>query len=65
MKDSAGNAVASIGEKSDLIWEVFYGYFVNENEDGSIDHVYSNHEKYLSIQLLMLKPYLRKRLLHV
>lgn len=51
MKDSAGNAVASIGEKSDLIWEVFYGYFVNENEDGSIDHVYSNHEKYLSIQL--------------
>ena len=51
MKDSAGNAVASIGKKSDLIWEVFYGYFVNENEDGSIDHVYSNHEKYLSIQL--------------
>lgn len=51
MKDSAGNAVASIGEKSDLIWEVFYGYFVNENEDGSIDHVYSNHEKYLSIQV--------------
>ena len=51
MKDSAGNAVASIGEKSDLIWEVFYGYFVNENEYGSIDHVYSNHEKYLSIQL--------------
>ena len=51
MKDSAGNAVASIGEKSDLIWEVFYGYFVNENGDGSIDHVYSNHEKYLSIQL--------------
>lgn len=51
MKDSAGNAVASIGEKSDLIWEVFYWYFVNENEDGSIDHVYSNHEKYLSIQL--------------
>lgn len=51
MKDSAGNAVASIGEKSDLICEVFYGYFVNENEDGSIYHVYSNHEKYLSIQL--------------
>ena len=51
MKDSAGNAVASIGEKSDLIWEGFYGYFVNENGDGSIDHAYSNHEKYLSIQL--------------
>ena len=39
------------GEKSDLIWAVFYEYFINENEDGSIDHVYSNHEKYLSIQL--------------
>lgn len=51
MKDSAGNAVASIGQKSDLIWTVFYEYFINENEDGSIDHVYSNHEKYLSIQL--------------
>lgn len=51
MKDSAGNTVASIGEKSDLIWAVFHEYFINENEDGTIDHVYSNHEKYLSIQL--------------
>ena len=51
MKDSTGNTVASIGEKSDLIWAVFHEYFINENEDGTIDHVYSNHEKYLSIQL--------------
>lgn len=51
MEDSVGNAVASIGERSDLIWGVFYDYFINENEDGSIDYVYSNHEKYLSIQL--------------
>lgn len=51
MTDSSGKAVASIGEKSDLIWAVFYEYYINENEDGSIDHVYSNHEKYLSIQL--------------
>ena len=51
MKDSNGRAVASIGEKSDLIWTVFHEYFINENEDGSIDHVYSNHEKYLSLQL--------------
>lgn len=49
--DSVGNAVASIGRKSDLIWAVFYEFFINQNEDGSIDHVYSNHEKYLSIQL--------------
>ncbi len=51
MTDSSGKAVASIGEKSDLIWGVFYEYFINENEDGSINHVYSNHERYLSIQL--------------
>ena len=51
MTDSSGKAVASIGEKSDLIWAVFYEYFINENEDGGINHVYLNHEKYLSIQL--------------
>lgn len=51
INDSAGKTVASIGEKSDLIWAVFYEYFINENEDGSIDHVYENHEKYLSIQM--------------
>lgn len=51
MTDSSGGAVASIGEKSDLVWAVFYEYFVNENKDGSIEHVYSNHKKYLSIQL--------------
>ena len=51
MSDSNGNPVASIGQKSDLIWSVFYEYFINENEDGSIDRVYYNHEKCLSIQL--------------
>jgi len=51
MTDSEVKAVASIGQKSDLIWTVFYEYFINENMDESIDHVYSNHEKYLSIQL--------------
>lgn len=43
--------IATIGEKSDLIWETFYDYFINENEDGSIDHTYVNHEQVLSIQL--------------
>lgn len=55
MTDSSGKAVASIGEKSDLIWAVFYEYFINENEDGSIDHVYSNHEQYLSMQLFSVE----------
>lgn len=34
-----------------MIWETFYDYFINENEDGSIDHTYVNHEQVLSIQL--------------
>lgn len=43
--------IATIGSKSDLMWSVFYDYFINENDDGSIDNAYSNHEQYLSIQL--------------
>lgn len=43
--------IATIGEKSDLMWDTFYDYFINENEDGSIDHTYVNHEQVLSIQL--------------
>ena len=43
--------IATIGEKSDLMWATFYDYFVNENDDGSIDHTYVNHEHVLSIQL--------------
>lgn len=45
------SAIATIGVKSDLIWTTFYDYFINENDDGSINHTYSNHEQYLSIQL--------------
>lgn len=43
--------IATIGQKSDLMWTTFYDYFINENEDGSIDHTYVNHEHVLSIQL--------------
>lgn len=49
--DKHGNDIASIGEKSDLIWSVFFHYFINENEDGTIDYTYADHEEYLSIQL--------------
>lgn len=51
MNDANGNPVASIGEKSDLIWQVFFNYFVNINENGSVDHVYLEHDRYLSIQI--------------
>ena len=48
MKD--GTIVASIGEKSDLIWEVFYNSFINERLY-DFDYVYKNHEQYVSVQL--------------
>lgn len=51
ISDFNGNIIASIGQKSDLIWEVFYDYFINNYQNGSIEHVYSNHEEFLSIQL--------------
>ena len=44
--------VATIGEKSDLIWSVFFDYFINEGDMGSVVHIHGNHEKYMSIQLL-------------
>ena len=43
--------IATIGQKSDLIWHVFFEYFINSNEYGEVVHTHSNHEKYLSIQL--------------
>lgn len=51
IKDGSGNCIAEIGEKSDLLWTTFYEYFVNNNDNGSINHTYENHEKYMSIQL--------------
>lgn len=73
MRDSNGDPIASIGQKSDLIWSVFYEYFINENEYGEVNHVYSNHEKYMSIQLFNverlnldeLKTRVNEILLHV
>lgn len=43
--------VGSIGIKSDLIWDVFYPYFVIETDWGTIHHTLSNHEEFLSLQL--------------
>lgn len=44
--------VGCIGQKSDLIWSVFYDYFIYEDEYGSVDHVYGRHEELLSLQLI-------------
>lgn len=51
IQDATGKSIASLGKKSDLIWSTFYEYFINENDDGSIDHTHSCHEQYLSVQL--------------
>lgn len=51
IRDDHGNRIATIGIKSDLIWTTFHEYFITENKYGRINHSYSNHEQYLSIQL--------------
>jgi len=43
--------IGEIGTKSDLIWSVFYDYFINEDEFGSIEHTIHDQESYMSIQL--------------
>lgn len=43
--------IGSIGPKSDLIWSVFYNYFIVESEFGEVYHTLSNHEEILSLQL--------------
>ena len=43
--------VGSIGIKSDLIWSVFYNYFIVESPFGAVFHTLPNHEEFLSLQL--------------
>ena len=43
--------IGEIGAKSDLMWSVFYDYFINIGKWGEITHTHANHERYLSIQL--------------
>lgn len=51
LRNKAQKGIATIGMKSDLIWTAFYEYFINHDESGFINHIYANHERYLSIQL--------------
>lgn len=43
--------IAEIGQKSDLIWSVFHDHFIKKDEFGNVEHTYSNHEEFMSIQL--------------
>lgn len=45
------NAIGIIGQKSDLIWSVYYNFFISEDESGSIEHTLSQHEDVLSLQI--------------
>lgn len=55
IRNDQGELIAEIGTKSDLIWSTFYKYFIYEDCYGSIDSVYLDHEKYLSIQLFRVE----------
>lgn len=63
IKDNQGKVNATIGEKSALLWSAFYEYFINENEDGSINHAYPNQEQYLSLQLFNVEIFTQDELL--
>lgn len=41
----------SIGIKSDLMWSVFYDYFIVEPEPGAVVHTLANHEEFMTLQL--------------
>lgn len=43
--------IGEIGLKSDLLWEVFYDYFINEDENGDVIHTHFRQEDYMSLQL--------------
>ena len=49
---SGSEKVGSIGNKSDLIWSVYYPYFVIvDDEMGGVHHTLSNHNEIMSLQL--------------
>lgn len=56
--------IASIGRKSDLLWQVFFDYFINDI-DGNIVHTYLNHEEYLSLQLYNIEDKTQEEIDHL
>ena len=54
-----GRVIGNIGEKSDLIWSVFYNDFIVNIEEGEVDiptHTH-DHEEYLTLQLFNADEY--------
>lgn len=46
-----GKAIATIGQKSDLIWSCLYELFI-KHDQYSIEHTLPNHEEIMSLQLV-------------
>ncbi len=65
--------IAEISLKSDLIWSVFYDFFINTYDSGDITHTHLNHEKYMTIKLYdvdglsseEINSLIQKMLLHI
>lgn len=63
---SEGKLVGNIGNKSDLLWMVFYNDFIVEIEEGeavSPTHTH-NHDEYLTLQLFNVDEYTDEELEH-
>lgn len=45
------NCIATIGQKSDLIWTCLYNLFIKEFNNGGIEHTLPAHEEILSLQI--------------
>lgn len=57
--------IGQIGGKSDLIWSVFYDYFINEGYWGDITHTHFAHERCMSIQLYDVENYTYENLIAI
>lgn len=48
-----------------MIWQVFFDYFINQNEFGEVIHTHPSHEKYLSIQLFDIEDKTQLEIDHI
>lgn len=46
-----GHIIGEIGEKSDIIWSVYYNSFIQQDEEGNVQRTLSDEDTILSIQV--------------
>jgi len=49
--EQEGTIIGVIGEKSDLMWQVFYYDFIVEQEEGTVPTHSQDHDNYLTLQI--------------